>query len=368
MSVVEHERIDTLLALAIAFARAEVSPPLAPKPDDDGYNAAHASPVADFLHTLSPLPAHDRAAVERRRTWYENLSADKQAKWLGRTLRRARPDAQTPQLGEHIHPTHVIEALRDEPRRIQLILLGQLPARLADACADALELTNFRQPAQAQPVAPNGDGRERRLPSKDEQPDTELVGLVRRRFLCRFVNINQLPNPTHLDSLSGAELARLIRLSGVREAAIACRGVAQVENIASLWRRFPAEDARAFAAHMATLADVEPARVSFAEELVGEALRADANPTAMLDHAGMLLVALVMHAGDSRRLLHTAQKLPLNAALWFREISDHLQQQHRHQRDIIRHIAAETEALATNLRRASRRSDKHSSMPDEPVR
>jgi hypothetical protein len=319
------------------------------------------------LHTLSPLPTHDREALERRRSWYANLSADKQAKWLGRTLRRARPDAQTPQLGEHIHPSHIIEALLDEPPRIQIQILRQLPARLADACASALQLKNVRHPTHAPSPSPDTDGRDRRLSSKDEQPDNEIVAFVRRRFLCRFVNISQLPNPTHLDSLSGAELARLIRLSGVREAAIACRGVAQVENIALLWRRFPAEDARAFAAHMATLADVEPARVSFAEELVGEALRENSNPTDMLDHTGMLLVALVMHGGDAKRLLHLAQKLPLSAALWLREVGDQRQQQYERRRETVWHIAAETEALATNLRRAAKRSDKHSSLPDEAV-
>lgn len=360
MSAAEHERIDTLLALAIAFTRAPNPSPVAPSPPTGDEHLA-----ADIWHVLSMLDARDREMVERRAAWYMNLPAEQQSMWLGRTLRHVRPDAQHRQLDEHVHSTHIVEALRDEPRRIQTLLLRQLPARLADACADALGLKNVRRGTQ--PASPGGryGGRERRRSTRDEPPDTEIVAFVRRSFPARFVHYNQLHNPTHLDSLNGAELARLIRLSGVREAAIACRGVAQVENIASLWRRFPAEDARAFAAHMATLTDVEPARVSFAEELVGEALRENSDPIAMLDHTGMLLLALVMHAGDAKRLFHTSQKLPLSAALWLREISDHAQQQHRRRREVAQQIARETEALATNLRRASKRSDKHAAL-NEP--
>lgn len=352
MPFVEQERIDTLLALAIAFAEAETSPLDVGIEDVGSHNPSPSLP-ADFLRTLASLSADDREAIERRAAWRARLSAEQQAQWLARTLVRARPHAQSIQLDEHIHPTHVVEALRDEPPRIQAILIRQLPARLAGACASALSIKHVRRPARD---------------AGDEPSETEAAAFVRRRFLSRFVNIEQLPNPTHLDSLSGAELARLIRLSGVREAAIACRGVAQVENIASLWRRFPAEDARAFAAHMATLIDVEPARVSFAEELVGEALGESSDPISMLDHTGMLLLALVVHAGDTKRLLHTAQKLPFSAAVWLHGISDHLSQQQPQRRSaIVRQIAGETEALATNLRRASRHGDAHSSVFEDPV-
>lgn len=377
MSAAEHERIDTLLALAIAFGRARNPSPVVPALPADAEHVAlstsnassagtsESSADGDIWHVLSLLDVRDREIAERRAAWYAKLPAERQAMWLGRTLRRARPDAQPLQLDEHVHPTHIVEALRDEPRRIQTLILRHIPANLAEACAHALGLKNVRR--QRPSASPGGryGGRERRSATRDEPPDTEIVAFVRRRFIARFVHYNQLHNPTPLDSLNGAELARLIRLSGVREAAIACRGVAQVENIASLWRRFPAEDARAFAAHMATLADVEPARVSFAEELVGEALRENSDPIAMLDHTGMLLLALVMYAGDTKRMHHTSQKLPLSAALWLREISDQAQQQYRRRREVAQLIARETETLATNLRRASKRSDKHAAF-DEP--
>jgi hypothetical protein len=128
-----------------------------------------------------------------------------------------------------------------------------------------------------------------------------------------------LERPTPLEFFSGAELARLVRLLGVRETALACRGIAAVEAVAAFLKRFAPEDARAIAAHLRTLTSVEPRRVAFAGQHVHEALRAEPDPGAMLDRVGLRLLSTAL-SGRARRtsLLYAAQKLPVEAARWLR--------------------------------------------------
>lgn len=277
----ETERIEVLLALADAFA--------------------DASEAREEM--LSTLDEETRHAVRRRGEWLDRLTPDKRRDWLRHTLSRARPATHgAPPLDEHLHHSHVTEALRSEPERVRRLVVAHLPPALATACAQALGVSSeeiAREDAAG--------------------PSPEVVAVVRRVFLSNFITLADVERPTPTDFFSGAELARLVRLLGVRETALACRGIPAVEAVAAFLNRFAPEDASALALHLKSMTNVEPWRVALAGQHVQEALRAEPEPAAMLDRTGLRMLATAL-SGRARRasLRYAAQKLPVEAARWLR--------------------------------------------------
>src|SRR5829696_6674844 len=192
----ETERIEVLLALADAFADGGT-----------GEDGVHAVEAREEL--LSTLDEETRHAVRRRGEWLDRLTPEKRRDWLRHTLARARPGTSgaTP-LDEYLHHSHVTEALRGEPERVRRLVVAHLPPALASACTRALGMP-FEEAER--------DGR--------AAPAPEVVAVVRRVFLSHFITLADVERPTPLDFFSGAELARLVRLLGVRETALACRAI-----------------------------------------------------------------------------------------------------------------------------------------------
>ena len=287
----ETERIEVLLALADAFADGGA-----------GEDGPHAAEAREGL--LSTLDEETRHAARRRGEWLDRLTPDKRRDWLLHTLARSRAATRgAPPLDERLHHSHVTEALRGEPPRVRRLVVAHLPGALAAACASALGL-----PAE-----------EARAGAERGGPAPEVVAVVRRVFLSHFITLAHVERPAPLDFFSGAELARLVRLLGVRETALACRGIQAVEAVAAFLNRFAPEDAGAVALHLKSMTSVEPWRVSLAGQHVQEALRAEPEPAAMLDRTGLRLLAAAL-SGRTRRasLRYAAQKLPVEAARWLR--------------------------------------------------
>lgn len=326
------ERIDMLLALALAFGEAESSGDRDDEASDEDEAAEPAARATVPFELLDALNASEWQAVKRRAEWHARLTPVRQSEWVSHMLNRARGRAA--QLDEHVHPSHIVQALMDEPARVQELVVKNLAAPLAAAVAQEL---NFNLRATRQ---------ERTTP-----PAPEIVSIIRRKFLSHFVIREDLREVTPLELLSGVELARLIRLLGVRETATACRGITAVEAVASFLRRFAPEDARAIATHVAALTEVAPRRVAFAEWLIQEALSVEPEPSAMLDRVGLRLLAITLAAGDDARLRYLAQKLPLEAARWLAEMA-HAATANTEAREMMRTVARETEAVAAGVRRA----------------
>ena len=317
----ETERIEVLLALADAFAGG---------PGQDG-----ARPPEGREELLSALDEETRQALRRRGQWLDRLTPEKRRDWLRHTLSRARPAAHgAPPLDEHLHHSHVAEALRGEPERVRRLVGAPLPPALASACARALRL-----PEDAR----GGDA------GREGTPAPEVVAVVRRVFLSHFITLADVERPTPLDFFSGAELARLVRLLGVRETALACRGIPAVEAVAAFLKRFAPEDARALAAHIRGLTEVDPPRVALASQHVHDALRAEPEPGAMLDRVGLRMLATAL-SGRSRRasLRYAAQKLPVEAARWLRLVAAPGSDETAETRRL---ITREVEEAAADLRR-----------------
>jgi hypothetical protein len=303
----ETERIEVLLALADVFAA--------------GGASTHAAAPAPREELLSAFDDDTRHAIRRRGEWLDRLAPEKRRDWLRHTLSRARPQTRAaPPLDEHLHHSHVTEALRGEPERVRRLVVAHLPPALAADCARALGLGDAPARGVARTEGKAGQTEVEAKPTEVEaRTAPEVVAVVRRVFLSHFITLADVERPTPLDLFSGAELARLVRLLGVRETALACRGIAAVEAVAAFLKRFAPEDARAIAAHLRTLTSVEPRRVASAGQHVQEALRAEPDPGAMLDRVGLRLLATAL-AGRALRtsLLYAAQKLPVEAARWLR--------------------------------------------------
>jgi len=285
---------------------------------------------------LQGLSAPDREAVEALLRRYARLSPADRTRWLDQRLDRIR--ATTPErnrrIEKSIHPSQIIDALRVEPTRIQSLIIGLLPEPQAAAVAEALGVPGAENLA---------------MPPSKAIP-TKVAEVVCRAFFAQFVSVSSLNSPTELDMLSGVELARLIRLLGVRETAIACQGIAAVETVTAFLKRFSAEDAHAIVSHFAALKAVEPERIQFAEQMARRAISEEADvASTMLDRVGLSLLAIVLEGFGTLRRRQTAQKLPLAAS---RELEDLLGSNRTYcDREMSRRIVAEAQSLAASLHR-----------------
>ncbi|HEV2763886.1 MAG TPA: hypothetical protein VGV38_12970 [Pyrinomonadaceae bacterium] len=350
-SNINSERIDTLFALALAFgADGGDAPP-------DGSGAAVDD--ARALELFASLGASERLALERRAAWHARLPEGKRREWLAYVLGGARARGASAQLDEHVHPSHVVEVLRDEPAYIRRLVLAHLPHALASRVEEAFGERGRAGREKGRRRTRSGSLVEE-SPAVVSTPAPEVVSVVRRAFLTHFTSRAELARVTPLEILSGVELARLVHLLGVRETALACRAIQAVEAVASFLRRFGPEDARAIALHISTLTEVDPRRVAFADGIVHEAFSAEPEPAAMLNRAGLQLLALTLSARDESHARYVAQKLPVEVARWLLRATARYKSggspvpDLAPAREILRVVAREADELAAGVKRPPR--------------
>jgi len=326
-------RLETLLALALSQRwTAEVAVEAGEQLDSltGEANQPVASEENELPEPLQTLGTTDRRRCSQMLRRYAALTKQEQDHWINQRLTRIR--ANTPErnrrLVEDIHPGQIAEALRVEPSAIQLLILNSLPPTLGEVVKKILP--------------PNWSG------ANGPELVPELAQAIRSAFFAKFVATEALEKTTPLDHLSVVELARLIRLLGVRETAIACRGISAVETVTAFLKRFSAEDAYAIVSHLAVLKTVDDQRVSFAEQLARMALGTTFDQgSAMLDRAGLALLGIALRDHDVLRKRHTAQKLPVAAA---RELESLLASDRTVcERSLKRQIVEEAESLAAYL-------------------
>jgi len=324
-------RIETLLALALSnnwtLAQEEKHDATETETSAADANAGERPPA------LQSLGESDKRACQELLRRLNQLTQADQQRWLAQRITHIR--ASTPELNrrmiEGIHPGQIAEALRNEPARVQQLILNSLPRSMAKQVEQRL------QP-------------QLRFQSKDLVLAADLVESIRLGFFARFVATESLTTHTPLDLLSGVELARLIRLLGVRETAIACRGITAVETVTAFLKRFSTEDAYAIVSHLAVLQEVDDKRVLLAEQIARMALGKEFDEgSAMLDRVGLSLLAIVLQEGGAERQRHTAQKLPVAAARELQELisSDGIRCEQTQTLQIIE----EAESLAAYLHR-----------------
>ncbi len=293
-SIYDAIRSETLVALALCAENF-------PRPED----AAETEPTEEVspVYLLAALGSADQHAIELQFSRYAKLDDAGQKLWLARVLKRVRSGAREHEnrFDPNVHPGHIVVALRQEPNRIQRLALSYVPKHLAWVSARMLGLNDDELSLQDFALHEGG-------------PAARIAGVVKQSFLWQFVTADMLREPTHLDLLSGVELARLVRQLGVRQTAIACRGLTEVERVSTFLRRFTPEDAQSIAAHIAHFKRVSQTQVDLAESLIQQRLSDGMDAAVMLDRVGLCLLAVTLAERGPVRQRYTAQKLSPAAA------------------------------------------------------
>jgi hypothetical protein len=280
------DRLEIFLALALkSGARQTSAGNFMPAADDYGEAANEkVSAVANYL------TEKETEKFKRLQTNYRNKTETEKAEWLAEILHKIGTDETL--IDETVHASYVSHALRQEVPAVQKILF------------------NFLLPAHQAAVNTPSE-----KPKKNNHPHTDaLEKSVRRAFAAQFVSLRDLSEPTAFDRLNGAQLARLIRLTGIHEVALACLQIEAVESVAAFLRIFSAEDAQAIAAQLNSVPEKSETRLAFAETLVQKTMEIESNPSAMLDLIGIRLVGVLLCDNPKERVIYTNQKLPIQIA------------------------------------------------------
>ena len=283
----QAEKTDILLALAMAFenkiARAE-----------NRETVKTARELAE--ESFGAINAEDFEFLRERAALLDDLTEENREAWHEIRLEKIRGRGRTQRLDENVNPSHIVEILSREPRAIQQLILKNLPPDLSRRIALYMDL-HFLPEDQS---AKNSD-----------QINEEIVALVRQKFLSNFIALEDVYEPDALDRFSVDELENFIRHLGLREIAIACRGINSKETLAAFLNRFDEEDAREIALYLTELDKIRPFWVAQADALVRKSWSADWPPARAIRKIGFKLLAAVFVRRDETKCNYAAQKLPL---------------------------------------------------------
>lgn len=280
-----EEKADALIALTIVFERRFPS----------RAETAAGRSLPDIVgESLRAISFSRREKLIKRASEVESLSDIQRQQWLGRWVDNVRRRGRSTKLDHHIDPGHIARVLKIEPVAIRRSILDYLPAELSHEVYRLLGTISTESPVT--------DG------SLTEVPE-EIVEVVKERFLANFVSVESLCETNALDELSTPQLRQLIRLLGLREIAIACRGIRSKEKIAAFLCRFAEEDAKAIATYLANLDHVEPIWVSIADRMVQRVWKRRLRPHQIVHKIGLELLACAFADRNGTAARYTAQKL-----------------------------------------------------------
>ena len=287
--VSQSERLDILLILALAFERNLGKPveQTSVKLVNESF-AALSGEDLEILQTRAQL--FDSLPVKEQKIW--------QAGWLDKIRRRGKPT----RLDEQINPSQITEILRSETKAVQELILRHLPISLGTQVTSELGLKSGSF----------------NLSKAGHQPiNDKIVALVRQKFLSHFVALEDIYEPTAADKLSILELAKFIRQLGVRETAIACRGISSKESLAVFLGGFNESNAKEIAEYITELEKIKPFWVAEADKLVGRTLESDFQPDDLLQILGLQLLASGFVRREATAQKYTAQKMsPGDSEKW----------------------------------------------------
>jgi hypothetical protein len=240
------------------------------------------------------LNAEDFEVLKERAALLDNSSEEERAAWRDSKLERIRLRGIAARFDENINPSHIVEVLSREPFAIQTLILRNLPSNLSRRLALYLDL-KFSPEDGSLPADLNG----------------EIVALVRQSFLSNFIALEQIYEPDELDKFSADEMERFIRHLGLREVAIACRGINSKETLAAFLNRFGEEDVREIALYITELDRIRPFWVAQADELVRRSWSPDLAPAKVIEKIGFSLLTTAFAVRDKTKCDYAAQKLSI---------------------------------------------------------
>jgi hypothetical protein len=287
-----EERLDTLLALGIAFSEREYSENIA----------------QNARKLLLSLPEKDIQKLENKLLNYENLTPDARKSWKSRVLSRVQ--GSSPWLDKSIHHSHICEVLRHEPNHLQCFILSRLPSDIADPISIALgifqEFRGFieRNSKKRKLTQTNG------FSSKFQQKDPTF--LVRQTFLTNFVSFEDIYLPKPLDYLTGDDLIQAIYLLGISEISLACCGIKEIESLATFLRQFSAYNSQLIVHNLAKYSNVDKISIQQAEKLIQHWWEKSENDTsALIGFIGIHKIARAFSQIEEIQFIYAKQKLSL---------------------------------------------------------
>jgi hypothetical protein len=286
-TISQAEKIDVLLVLALAFEK----------------KFAETSVTVDAKTTLElvensfgAMDGEDFEVLKSRAEFIDGLADENREHWQSVKLEKLRGRGRAIRLDENINPSHIVGVLSKEPKAIQNLILKYLPADLSRRISLYLDL-NFGSES-----VKNGNGK---------QISEDILALVRQNFLSNFVALEDIYEPDEADKFSVDQLEKFIHHLGLREIAIACRGINSKETLAAFLNRFDEEDAREIAGYITELDKIKPFWVAQADALVRKSWNADLKPEKVIKKIGFKLLAMSFVLRDETRRKYTAQKLPI---------------------------------------------------------
>jgi flagellar motor switch protein FliG len=281
------EKTDILLALALVFEKKNAGA-------DGRENVLTARELVE--KSFGTMPAEDFEALKARAALVDELPAENREAWHERRLEKVRGRGRSKRLDENLNPSQIVEVLTREPQAVQLLILRNLPSDLSRRIALYMGLEFFPEEKSAK---------------KAPRIREEIVELVRERFLSNFIGLEDVYEPDELDRLSVDELENFIRHLGLREVAIACRGINSKETLAAFLNRFDDEDVREIALYITELDKIRPFWVAQADALVRKSWSADLAPAKVIKKIGFKLLAAGFVLRDETKCEYTSQKLSI---------------------------------------------------------
>ncbi len=297
-SLLFDERADALIALAIVFEgrfpdeRTEPGLPLSDnvRRSFDAFDESRLKPL---------LSRSAKIAL---------LSDSKRKEWLGRWIDNIRRRGRAVKLDPNVHPEQVAKILRKEPHAIRRHIFDSLPPELRDEAAFLLH--------------DDEDIHDTSSEYSSAIPPDEIIELVKDRFLSNFVQTESIHDADSIDQLSSTDLPEFIHQLGLREIAVACRGINSKEALASFFCRFAEDDAKAIAIYLSTMEKVDSAWVASADGLVKRAWNRRLRTRQILHMIGLELLASAFAQRTDTAIRNTAQKLPYRDSVrWGKMIS-----------------------------------------------
>lgn len=297
-SISKTEKSDILLALALAFEEKE-------------NGAAAIKTVSLFEKYFSALTPEDAKLIKARAEYFERLSPEKKEIWQKLRLDKIRRRGLSERLDANVHPQQIAEILNLEPPAIQLLVLKKLPAALSRKISGNLK-TEFSETDFLSDQS-----------SLNSPINDEIVELIRRKFVSNFAAFEDIFEPAETDKIPVQKLNEFIHHLGVRETAIACRGINSKETLAAFLNRFDAENAKEIAQNITELERVKPVWVERADRLVRKILENQFQPETLLRNLGSKLLATAFVRRDATAKKYTAQKMiPFEAENWLALVTE----------------------------------------------
>lgn len=237
------------------------------------------------------LSAKDSEALDDLLAGYQQKSDEEKLIWRVKVEESIGKDI--PVLGDNVHFSHIDLALKAELPATRKIIEAVLPASYKENESNAQDETDPTNKDEAKNCSP------------------WIERNLRRAFVDQFVALDDIETPGGFDQLSGVQIARLARLAGIREVALACMRIDEVESVSAFMRRFEAEDARAIATQLSTSPQISDERASFAENLVQSTMEMESEPSEMLDLLGIWLIGILLCEASEKRVAYTAQRFPV---------------------------------------------------------